>query len=86
MFNILRQKKKRMKKNDYSSKKLVISIGLIACLMPIINHYNLYSKIGQIAMGIAMILTSIIENKFIKRIIALIAIIIILYSYFKLGI
>jgi len=74
-----------MNKNDNYTKSWLISIGLISCLLPIILNYNLQSKIGQIAMGISLISSAIIENKIIKRIIALIAIIAILYSYFKLG-
>jgi len=37
-------------------------------------------------MGLSIILMTIIENKLIKRVIAVIAIIVILYRYFKLGI
>ncbi len=75
-----------MKKNDNYMKPLLISIGLIACLLPIILNYNLQSKIGQIAMGISIISSTLIKNKTITRTIALLAIIVILYSYFKLGV
>ena len=63
----------------------LILIGLISILLPIIFNYNLQLKIMQIASGIAFISNGIIENKLIKLIIASIAIIVILFSYFKLG-
>jgi len=74
-----------MGKNDYFMKSLLILVGLIACLTPIIHDYNLYSKIGQIAMGVSLIISATIKNKLIKGIVALIAAIIILYSYFSIS-
>ena len=74
------------KKNKSVSKAWMISIGLISIALPMILNYPLSLKFGQIAMGLSIILMTIIENKLIKRVIAVIAIIVILYSYFKLGI
>ena len=74
------------KKNKSVSKSWMISIGLISVVLPIILNYPLSLKSGQIAMGLSIILMTIFENKLIKRVIAVIAIIVILYRYFKLGI
>jgi len=74
------------KKNDNISKSVMILMGLIVIVLPIIFNYKLSSKIGQIALGISFISSAIIENKIIKRIIAVSAIGVILYSYFKWGI
>jgi hypothetical protein len=74
------------KKKDYVLKSLMILMGLIVIALPIILNYKLSLKIGQIAGGIILISNAIIENKLIKRIIAIIAIIVIFYSYFKWGV
>ena len=71
------------KKNNHGLKSWMISIGLITIVLPIIFNYPLSLKFGQIAMGITIISNEFIENKLIKRIIAVIAIAVILYSYFK---
>ena len=58
------------KKDKSVSKSWMISIGLISVVLPIILNYPLSLKSGQIAMGLSIILMTIIENKLIKRVIA----------------
>ena len=75
-----------MNKKDNIMSLFLILIGLISCILPIIFNYNSQLTIMSIAGGIAFISNEIIENKIIKRIIAFVGIIVILYGYFKLGV
>jgi len=72
-----------MKKSESISKYLLVLVGLLLCASPFFHrNVDLISNMGMIAAGISLMASTIIENKIIKLIIAILAIIVILYSYF----